>query len=419
MPARRRAAPTPRRRPLPSRGSSARSVPKSSARTPGAVNQALTGLAAAGGGFLGNAIMPGIGGKVGSMLGYGAARLVSKLSGHGDYKVSSNTVFNGQVPEFTDSGNVEFSFREFLGDVSGSTAFTKQFDIPINPGLSTSFPWLASMAANYEQYDVLGLVYEYKATSADALNSTNTALGTVIMTTQYDVQASSFVTKQQAEDYKFACSTKPSASCLHPVECAPGDAITRNKFLRAAGVPAGYDAHLYDHANFRLYTVGMQAAAVIGELWCTYHVRLKNAKLSASLAIGQGEVVHGSTTDVECQPFGTSGTGVVTGFTYFSVTNGTTLTCVIPGVYQIVMECTGTPVTGEFNSLPTTGSTATVVNGATLFDLSVSKIWKRWYVTATAGQTFIVVPVGTGTLATMDCWTNINSWATTLITSGH
>ena len=52
----------------------------------------------------------------------------------------------------------------------------------INAANPKTFPWLSQIAANYEQYDIEGMVF-----SADALNSTKTALGTVMMATQYDV----------------------------------------------------------------------------------------------------------------------------------------------------------------------------------------------------------------------------------------
>lgn len=47
----------------------------------------------------------------------------------------------------------------------------------LNPGQKSLFPWLAGIASNFESYKFHGLVFEYKSMSADALNSTNTALG--------------------------------------------------------------------------------------------------------------------------------------------------------------------------------------------------------------------------------------------------
>lgn len=47
----------------------------------------------------------------------------------------------------------------------------------VNPGQQVSYPWLSTIAANFESYRIIGQLYEFKTMSADALNSTNTALG--------------------------------------------------------------------------------------------------------------------------------------------------------------------------------------------------------------------------------------------------
>jgi hypothetical protein len=66
-----------------------------------------------------------------------------------------------------------------------------------------------------------GLVFEYKSMSADALNSTNTALGQVILSVQYDAANAAFTNKQAQEAYDGAISIKPSSSVLLGVECEP------------------------------------------------------------------------------------------------------------------------------------------------------------------------------------------------------
>jgi hypothetical protein len=57
--------------------------------------------------------------------------------------------------------------------------------------------------------------------SADALNSTNTALGQVILSVQYDAANPPFTNKQAQEAYDGSISIKPSSSVLFGVECAP------------------------------------------------------------------------------------------------------------------------------------------------------------------------------------------------------
>jgi hypothetical protein len=70
-------------------------------------------------------------------------------------------------------------------DINGSTAFTNT-SFNINPSNALLFPWLSNIAANFSEYRFKNLRFCFNSTSANALNSTNTALGQVIMTTNYN-----------------------------------------------------------------------------------------------------------------------------------------------------------------------------------------------------------------------------------------
>jgi len=147
-----------------------------------------------------------------------------------------------------------------------------------------TFPWLSAVASAYEQYSFKGLVFEFKSTSANSLNSTNTALGTVIMATEYDSKKPPFSSKLQMENYEFATSCKPADSCLHPVECNPAESTLTCLYTRQP-TTAGSDVRFTDLGQFYLATVGMQAAAVIGELWCTYEIELLKPRIDVVPAV--------------------------------------------------------------------------------------------------------------------------------------
>lgn len=232
----------------------------------------LGGLGTAAGMFLGGAPGAAIGGSLGTLFG--------KVTGMGAYHVKTNTLMNpgASVPTFGEGGGCTMAHREFIGDVSGSVAFTNT-TYSINPGLSNLFPWLSLCAQQFEEYQMLGMIIEFKSTSATALNSTNTALGTVIMATNYDSHDANFQNKQQMESYQYSTSAAPSVSQLHPIECDPRKNVMKNLFVRTGSVPTGADSLFYDVGVFQLATVGMQAAAVIGELWVTYHVKFLRPRL--------------------------------------------------------------------------------------------------------------------------------------------
>lgn len=227
------------------------------------------------------------GGATGSALGTRGAnfahRLFKGVTGYGDYNVSGSA----GIPRFLpNKRKTTIAFREYLGDVtSAATANTFKIDTySINPGLVATFPWMSQLANNFEEYKIRGMLFEYNTTSGDALNSVNTALGTVIMATQYNVLSPAFTTKQQMENYEFGCSGKPSQSILHAVECKPGETPASEMYIRnAATVLTGSDLRLYDHGKFSIASMGLQGTSVvIGELWVTYTVDLFKPKINPS-----------------------------------------------------------------------------------------------------------------------------------------
>ncbi|AJK30619.1 putative capsid protein [Chimeric virus 14] len=222
------------------------------------------------------------GGAIGSKLG-GYLHYIGKIFGSGDYVTSSSQVRNNilvnqsQVPQFQDGKNtVRIAHREYLGDIITSStpgAFSIE-SYPINPGVSGSFPWLANVVgASFQQYRINGMVFEFRSMSADALTSTNTALGTVAMATDYDSKDTAFTSKQQMENTEFGVSCKPSSCMIHGIECARSQTSVSELYVRAFAVPSGADPRLYDMGNFYIATQGMQGASVnVGELWVSYDI---------------------------------------------------------------------------------------------------------------------------------------------------
>jgi hypothetical protein len=145
-------------------------------------------------------------------------------------------------------------------------------------------PWLESLAANFEQYDLMGMLFEYKSLYSDA--STTPYLGAVIMATEYNSAKPAFADKLAMENSEFASSAKPSVSMFHPIECALKETPTRVKYIRTGPVPPGSAINLYDVGIFQIATEGQPAAGaggVIGELWCTYNIRLLKPILTKSI----------------------------------------------------------------------------------------------------------------------------------------
>jgi len=168
-------------------------------------------------GVLGGLAGSYLGGPAGGALGMQAGRLISQITGYGDYKVSQNTISNGNsVPTFRQGGDgMRVAHREFLSDVTGSIAFTLN-SYAIQPGLNVTFPWLSAIAAQFEEYRMDGLCFEFRPSSGSAVSSMSSALGVVIMATNYHVLDATFATKQAMESYEYSTSTVPFMGLFIP-----------------------------------------------------------------------------------------------------------------------------------------------------------------------------------------------------------
>lgn len=255
------------------------------------------------------------------------ARVGRSIRGFGEYHIGSNSIMSGGMspPMITNSvvnGGVIIRHREYLRDIPAATNFTN-YVFPLNPGISSTFPWLSQIATSFEQYRFRGIVFEFKSTSADNVlsSASSTALGTVVMGTKYNVLDGPFTNKFEMENWEFTTSCKPSLTCMHPIECAKSQTPQTMLYVRpgnvteTGSVPNG-DLRLYDLANFNIAVLGMQNSGegMIGELWCTYEVEFFKPKLEEDVNthFAHFDVINGQTlgNPNTNYPFGTNNSGI-------------------------------------------------------------------------------------------------------------
>jgi len=217
------------------------------------------------------------------LLGSIASELIEPLlnlfTGDGDYrgeKMKKNSlVLQGNPPKLSSNGELgvnRFQHREFVGYVFGSTNFSLTSYI-LQPGQSSVFPWLSQIAVAYQEYEILGMVVAYYATSGNATGS-NTSLGEVILATNYNSAAPNFANAPQMLNSEFATRGTPAANFLHMIECAPHQNPISELFVRGGAIPAGQDQRLYDFANLQVATQGNPTAnQQLGEIWITYDIQ--------------------------------------------------------------------------------------------------------------------------------------------------
>jgi len=239
-----------------------------------------------GGGGGGGSVGRSIGSKIGGWVGDLASKALMAITGFGDYKVTYNSLVHAnQVPQFSIADRrTLIRKREFVGLVtSPGSAFTTTPYL-INP-TSPLYPWLSEIAPSFEQFRIHGMIVDFVSTSATAVSSTNTALGSVIIATQYNTLAPAFASQQQMENYEFCTSCAPSCSMIHPIECAPGLTTIPELYV---DINYGGDIRFGALGVVVVATVGQQAASTVGELWVSYDIELLKPKiLSGSPSSGQ------------------------------------------------------------------------------------------------------------------------------------
>ncbi len=220
------------------------------------------------GGMFGNAAF---GKQAGKWLGTG----IGSIFGSGDYSLagsmpSYNVLCNGaQIPQFDTTRQTNIvCHREYLGDITGTTGFNLT-GYALNPGLSSTFPWLSTIAANYQEYRFHGVIFEFRPLITDFV--TSGAPGVVVMATNYNADAALYTSKQEMENSEFAVSVKPTVDLIHGIECAVGQTALPHRYVRTGAPDSGEDLRLYDWGNFQFATQA-NPTQNLGELWVSYCV---------------------------------------------------------------------------------------------------------------------------------------------------
>lgn len=243
---------------------------------------ALRGLGALGGSAVGSLFgAPSAGGGVGRQLGAS----LSKWLGSGDYELTTNSIVQSaksrdSIPAMhRENQSIIIRHKEYLGEILGSTGFTVQQTYNINPGLGSTFPWLAAIAAKFQEYTLRGMVFHYAPTSGTAVGTSSTALGSVMIQTTYRAGDSAPTTKQEMLNEYWSSEMVPFEAGCHPIECDPRENPYNLHYVRTGALPAGSDQLLYDMGTTFVATSGMQTNNVVGDLWVTYEIELKKPML--------------------------------------------------------------------------------------------------------------------------------------------
>lgn len=159
--------------------------------------------------------------------------------------------------------------REFIGRVhrAAATPYELLYSLPLNPGMATTFPWLSTQAANWEQYSFSSLKFEYVARCGTSTS------GSITMGPDYDANDPAPSSSPVLCDYQDA----KDGSCWAPLTVTlDRDAMmtpSRRKYIRNGPRPLE-DIKTYDSGNFYLAADGTTSTNEWGVLWVEYDVTL-------------------------------------------------------------------------------------------------------------------------------------------------
>jgi hypothetical protein len=223
--------------------------------------------------------------SIGSMFGPKGAMLgqaIASLTGRGSYEVDHNSLMTSaamgpeaeNIPMFSKGvhGN-RVQHREFVKFLVAPTVpadFSCEAQ-PLSLTNSALFPWLTGIASHYQRFRVHGMVFYFRSTSTDYLNS-----GTVALTVNYNATEEKYTNMPAVLNSMFAASAKPSVSFCAPVECDPR-AMPDGYYVRHERSTTGTtDTRMSTVGLLNIVTQGLTlpASTVLGELWVTYDVEL-------------------------------------------------------------------------------------------------------------------------------------------------
>lgn len=155
--------------------------------------------------------------------------------------------------------------RELVASISGSASFTVGQSIPLNPGLASSFPWLASQAQAWEEYRFHKLKFCYYTRTG-----TQTT-GSLQIVPDYDAADAAPATEQIASSFEDVVEDAPWKDLECRLNPQAMYSMGPKKFIRTGALAANLDIKTYDVGQ--LFVCSTDGAAVNwGKLWVEYDV---------------------------------------------------------------------------------------------------------------------------------------------------
>jgi hypothetical protein len=245
------------------------------------------------------------------------------------------------------NGDSRIVHREYMFDVlagTGTPSAYALYDVPLNPGQLTTFPWLSRLAVNYESYRFNKLRFCYETVAPSTLG------GSLLLSVDYDALDPFPTSKVQAMASRSAVRSSPWADCTFTA--LPADLHkAKSNFIRSGAAAVGSDLRQYDIGKLFVISQGVGASgAALGELYVEYDVTLMTPvyEPNSVIALTAGGLASadGGAGISPTNPFGSDFPLYYNNYTGPALSTLSEFFPHAPGEYLVVLGSIGTGITG-------------------------------------------------------------------------
>lgn len=223
---------------------------------------------------------------------YGKGKIKS-WTGFGDYQIKTNSLISGgggvDLGVATRGRSTFIRWKEYIGDVYTHPTTVGAFNqttYVVNPANLATFPWLSTLATQYEQYKPRGIIFEFRSTATDT--TTNASLGSVIITSEYDILDQPYQSKADMLNSAYSSEGKMTDDILHGIECDPEELSRKVFYTRNNGAQSTYTVgdRDYDVCRTTIATQGggLSAGQSVGSLYVHYEFEFLKEQVYGGIA---------------------------------------------------------------------------------------------------------------------------------------
>jgi hypothetical protein len=251
--------------------------------------------------------------------------------------------------------NGERTFRcshsEYLADLTATAPLFNALSYSINPGLSSSFPWLSSLAKSFDQYRIVSLSARFESSS----NATQD--GRVFLAFDYDPSDPPPATKGELMSYLGASSNSVWDDCRIVFS---GPRKGKTFYVRSGGVVG--DIRLWDAGNLIVSTSGVPNGLLCGEIYLDYEIDLINPQGAVACAAEEYQaalMTQGAPVPLETPLISANSSSPL----FCVIDDGVHFTINTPGNYLVscyTSMTAGTPSSASYFNMAVTSGTSSV-----------------------------------------------------------